>query len=260
MPMHTLSASTEGQNADATRPLIVAAADVAGAHVIDAHCHPRGQLLYAAEGTMQVSVGTRLTWMLTPRAAVWVPCGAPHQVSAPAGVSYRSVFVSPYVARNLLPVGTPWGIDQLTREIILEAARFGEAYRPASAESRLLNVLHDRLRSVRTDPLPLSLPHDPRARRVCVALLNNPADDRSLERWGKHVGASSRTLTRVFQRETGLNFTDWVQRMRLSQALDRLAEGQSVTSTGLDLGYASPSAFCAMFRRVLGTSPGRYFH
>lgn len=46
--------------------------------------------------------------------------------------------------------------------------------------------------------------------------------------------------------------------MRVSLALDRLSQGQSVTALALDLGYASPSAFCAMFRRTLGTSPGRY--
>jgi len=257
--MHTVSASNQGHNPDAARPLIVTAADVADAHVIDAHHHPRGQLLYAVGGTLQVSMGAN-TWILTPRVGVWVSCAVPHQVTAPAGVAYRSVFVSPAAARRLPLNGAPRAIDNLTREIILEAAQFGEAYRPASAESRLLDVLHDRLRSVRSDSLPISLPHDLRARRVCLALLENPADDRSLESWGKHVGASSRTLTRVFQRETGLRFTDWAQRMRLSLALDRLAQGQSVTATALDLGYASPSAFCAMFRRTLGSSPGRYLN
>lgn len=102
------------------------------------------------------------------------------------------------------------------------------------------------------------MPHDSRARRVGEALLDNPADDRSLESWGKQVGASGRTLTRIFQREAGHSFADWVRRMRVSLALDRLSQGQSVTALALDLGYASPSAFCAMFRRTLGTSPGRY--
>jgi len=257
--MRTLSASTEAHIVDPARPLIVCAADVADAHVIHAHHHPRSQLLYAVSGTMRVHVGMT-TWVVTPRAGVWVPCGALHQVTASAGVSYRSVFASPAATQVIPAHGAPLMIDTLTREIILEAANFGETYRPTSAESRLLDVLHDRLRSVRIDPLPISLPHDLRARRVCLALLENPADDRSLESWGKQVGASSRTLTRVFQRETGLRFTDWVQRMRLSLALDRLAEGQSVTATALDLGYASPSAFCAMFRRTLGTSPGRYLN
>ena len=40
--------------------------------------------------------------------------------------------------------------------------------------------------------------------------------------------------------------------------VERLAAGDDVTSVSLDLGYRSPSAFIAMFKRVLGATPGRY--
>ena len=42
--------------------------------------------------------------------------------------------------------------------------------------------------------------------------------------------------------------------------LIRLAEGQSVTEVALELGYETPSAFIAMFRRALGVTPGQYFN
>ena len=257
--MRTLSASSDGENADTARPLIVSAADVIDAHVIPAHHHPRGQLIYATQGTLRVNVGLAV-WVITPRMGVWVPSGTPHQVTASAGVSYRSVFVSPVASHSIPVLGAPLTIDPLTREIIIEAATFGEHYRPASPESRLLDVLHDRLQHVAPDPVPISLPHDSRAHRICQALLTDPADDRSLESWGRVVGASSRTLSRVFLRETGTTFSDWVRRMRLSLALDRLKSGECVTTVALDLGYASPSAFCAMFRKTLGSTPTRFTH
>ena len=47
--------------------------------------------------------------------------------------------------------------------------------------------------------------------------------------------------------------------VRLLRALERLAAGASVTEVAFDLGYDSPSAFVTMFRRALGTTPGRYF-
>ncbi|MEE8274655.1 MAG: helix-turn-helix domain-containing protein, partial [Alphaproteobacteria bacterium] len=46
---------------------------------------------------------------------------------------------------------------------------------------------------------------------------------------------------------------------RLLAALTRLATGEPVTTVALDLGYDSPSAFIAMFRKALGETPGRYF-
>lgn len=134
------------------------------------------------------------------------------------------------------------------------------AYRPNSAESRLLDVLHDRLRRIQPDILPIPLPHDIRARRICDALLAQPADNHSLETWGRQVGASARTLARLFLHETGMTFSEWVRRARLSFALNRMMQGEAVTTVALDMGYASSSAFCAMFRRMLGASPGQYLH
>ena len=255
--MRTLSASFEGQIIDAARPLIATATDVSDAHIIPTHHHPRGQVLYAVSGAMRVSIGAA-AWIVSPRTGVWVPCGVPHQVEASDGVAYRSVFVSPAAARAIPIYGTPITIDALMRELILEAATFGAHYRPDSAESRLVDVLQDRLQRVSKEAVSVPLPRDPRARRICDALLEQPADDRSLETWGQLVGASGRTLARLFLRETGMSFSDWVRRMRLSLALDRLLRGERVTTVAFDLGYASPSAFCAMFRRMLGTTPTRY--
>jgi len=255
--MLTLSASAEGKIIDARRPIIVSAADVDEAHEIAAHQHPRGQLLYAEQGVMQVSVG-RMTWRVTPRMGLWVPSSMPHRVTAGAGISYRSLFVNPGHARGLPQCGMALDIPALTRELIGEAATFGADYRPQSAEARLIAVLQDRLSSLPAAQLSLPLPQDARARRICAALFDSPADNRSLAAWGQSVGASSRTLARLFLRETGLSFGAWVQRLRLSLALERLARGESVTRIALELGYATPSAFSAMFRRVLGTSPRRY--
>lgn len=256
--MLILSASAEGQIIDAARPIIVGAAEVDAPHEIAAHRHPRAQLLYAERGVMQVSVG-RASWRITPRQGVWVPSDVPHQVLAGAGISYRSLFVNPSHARTLPRHGMAVEIPALTRELIFEAASFGAAYRSDSAEARLIVVLQDRLQGLSSASISLPMPQDARAKRVCQALLAQPADDRSLAEWGRWVGASSRTLARLFTRETGLSFGAWVQTMRLSLALDRLGCGEPVTRVALDLGYATPSAFSAMFRRVLGTSPRRYF-
>jgi AraC-like DNA-binding protein len=46
--------------------------------------------------------------------------------------------------------------------------------------------------------------------------------------------------------------------MRLVEALSRLALGHSVAAVARELGYASPSAFTAMFRRTLGATPRAY--
>lgn len=89
--------------------------------------------------------------------------------------------------------------------------------------------------------------------RVARAILANPADDRGLEAW-----ASARTLGRRFVAETSLSFTQWTQRARLMRSLEMLATGSSVTTVAIELGYRSVSAFIALFKRTLGTTPSAY--
>lgn len=41
--------------------------------------------------------------------------------------------------------------------------------------------------------------------------------------------------------------------------LPRLAAGEPVTTVALEMGYDTPGAFSAMFKRLLGASSSRYF-
>ena len=104
----------------------------------------------------------------------------------------------------------------------------------------------------------LPWPHSPRLRQMCEALYAHPADPRSLEDWGQTLGASARTLSRRFERETGLSLRDWRHRLRLFLALEWLCAGRGVTDIALELGYASPSAFTYMFRQEMGCPPSAW--
>ncbi len=119
-------------------------------------------------------------------------------------------------------------------------------------------VIPDQLRALKAEPLHLPMPSDRRLRKITDGLTGNPADGRTLGDWARSAGASERTLARHFRRETGMTFGSWRQRLRLLTAIASLAEGRPVTAVAYDLGYESPSAFVAMFRRELGTPPGRY--
>ncbi|MBL8114640.1 MAG: helix-turn-helix domain-containing protein, partial [Acidobacteria bacterium] len=58
--------------------------------------------------------------------------------------------------------------------------------------------------------------------------------------------------------ETGLTLEAWRLRARLLRAVEHLAGGRAVTAVAIDVGYESPSAFIAAFRRELGETPGRF--
>jgi len=72
------------------------------------------------------------------------------------------------------------------------------------------------------------------------------------------VGACERTLSRVFERQTGLTFKKWQQRSRLLRAGELLRQGVPVTEVALMVGYESVSAFISIFRKEYGVTPGNF--
>lgn len=108
-------------------------------------------------------------------------------------------------------------------------------------------------------PLVTTMPTDERARRVAEGLRADVADSRTLAQWGQTVGASARTLSRLFDAETGMSFGRWRTRARLAASLPLLAGGASVGTAARLVGYATASAYVAAFHREIGTTPARYF-
>jgi AraC-like DNA-binding protein len=241
-----------------TRPLQGLAAEYAAGDVIPPHRHPFAQLLFASTGVMTVTTGHG-TWVVPTERAVWVPAHVGHSIRMTGRVSMRTVYFSDALGPLAGDACCVVQVSALLRACILRAVEFAQPYRDDGPEARLVAVIADEVRAAPTAPLHLPLPRDSRAHRVADALRAHPGDPRTLADWAHVAGASARTLERLFERETQLSFAAWRQQARLLRGLELLASGEPVTSVALDLGYETPSAFIAMFRRALGTSPGRYF-
>jgi len=222
------------------------------------HRHFRAQLVYASDGVMTVATAEG-TWVVPPQQAVWVPAGILHEVSTQGPASLRFLYLHPLAAANLSTSCYVLAVSELLRALILRAFSFSKTYGPDSPEMRVTAVILDELRASRPEPLHLPMSADPRIKTVTAALTAQPALNDTLSQWALWVGASERTLARLFLKETGMTFGAWRQRLRLLTAVARLGEGDPVTSVAYDLGYDSPSAFIAMFRKNLGRTPGRYF-
>lgn len=121
-----------------------------------------------------------------------------------------------------------------------------------------MQVLIDQIGMAQQAPLFLPEGRDARLRKVTESLHHNPGDDRNIEQWASVAGASTRTLARLFVKETGLTFSAWRQQLCLIRAVEMLIDGQSVTNTAIALGYESTAGFTSMFSRTMGESPSNY--
>ncbi|MDH3690067.1 MAG: helix-turn-helix transcriptional regulator [Gammaproteobacteria bacterium] len=246
-----------GRLGDPRRMVVPLATDADGSHRFPWHHHDRAQLIYAARGVLSV-LTHQGTWVVPPHQAVWVPATIAHEVYSVGPLSMRSLYVHPDATAGLPASCCVVTVTALLRELILHACTVPANYPLQGTEQRLMTLIIDQLRELEAAPLYILRPQDSRARVVADTLLANPADRRSLQQWAREVGASSRTLARIFVRETNMTFGSWRRRLRLLETISRLNAGQAVTRVALDLGYSSPSAFVAMFKRTLGVSPGRY--
>jgi AraC-like DNA-binding protein len=240
------------------RPIFALGVTYADGERIPPHRHRTAQLIAAASGVMTVTTRDG-RFVVPPQRGVWVPPLTEHRIRMTGEVAMRTVYFARPFAAKLPKACCVVQVTPLLRELLLRAVDFPKHYPKVGPESRIAALILDELRNAKVAPLHLTLPVDPRAQRVTRALQADPGDQRSLAALARTSGASTRTLARVFRRETGLSFGAWRQQLRLLRALERIGAGDAVTTVALELGYESPSAFIAMFRRVLGVSPGRYF-
>lgn len=240
------------------RPIVAVAKEFPSGHLIPQHQHSRSQFLYASSGVMTVKTN-RGMWVVPPLRAVWVPANTLHEIEVSGHLSMRTLYIDPTVFSGPSRECCVIAVTPLLRELILYAITLPQLYPEGGEEERLLTVILDQISSVDMASLELPIPEDQRLKKIYDLLSATPGDNRTLDEWGKIIGATGRTLARHFRRETGMSFGQWRQQVRILEALRRLGMNEPVTTVAIDLGYDSPSAFISMFKKTLGQTPGRYF-
>ena len=254
----TFNPTHEGENRDPDVSVIPVGVDHPGEHRYPLHTHFRAQLVFACDGTMKV-VSEGGTWVVLPQQAVWVPAGVAHEVRAVGPLQMRTLYIHPRAARRLAQTCTVVNVTALLRELILTAVSMTPECRSSPRGKRMIGVILDELAELGSTPLHLPMPGDSRLKMIAEVLIADPSQPRGLEALSRVAGASSRNMARLFLKETGMTFGTWRRQLRLMTAISRLGSGDAVTTVAYELGYHSPSAFIAMFKRALGQPPARYF-
>ena len=240
------------------QPILALSRDYPPGSVVDPHRHSRAQLLFATSGAMRVTTGGG-AWIVPPLRAVWIPAGVEHGWLVTGLVRLRTLFIDP-AAAPFMPAADCRVVEvsELLRALILAAMEIPADAPPAPRAGLIGALALDELARAPEAPLRLPMPQDPRLRRLCQSLLDHPARADTLESWADQAGASGKTIARLFLKETGLTFGAWRQQARLAEAVAQLALGRPISEVARAAGYDSASAFTAMFRRALGTSPRAY--
>ena len=218
------------------------------------HRHPWAQLSYATQGYLQVWTPAARFVALAQR-AVWIPAGLSHQVRQSPQTVIRSLYLDPVALGLDWPDCRVLAISPLLHELIRQFSTLPVEYDPDGPDGRLARVLADQLAVSQEAGLILPWPTDPRLQTVCRQLQAHPDTAPDLGTFSRQLGLSDKTLTRLFQQQTGLGFRLWRQRARLVHALPLLERGDRITDVALACGYDSLSSFIAAFRTHTGVTP-----
>ncbi|WP_221793174.1 helix-turn-helix domain-containing protein [Oceanobacter mangrovi] len=228
------------------------------------HDHPWYQLSYATRGVLEVETA-HSRYIAPPRRAILVAPGCFHRVNSTRHTRMRSLYLSarldlqPALAEVVANSDCEvLEITPLLRELIQAFSQMPVAYDESGEDGRLVTVLIDQLKRCQRSDFRLPWPDDPRIRQICQLLSDDPALPQRLAELVEPLGISEKTATRLFQRETGLSFRLWRQRLRLLHSLRLLERGERITDTAIDCGYQSTSAYIQAFRQQFGVTPAQF--
>ncbi len=98
------------------------------------------------------------------------------------------------------------------------------------------------------------------AERIAAYIERHYGDDMlSLTTIAEHFGLTPQYLSAFYKKQTGMNLTDYLTRVRIDEA-KKLMQDKKLTFTQIanKVGYANDIGFIRVFKKYEGTTPGKY--
>lgn len=225
--------------------------------VVQKHKHTWGQFIYANKGVLSVVTDTE-RYIVPPEQGVWILPYVNHEVTALTHVELTSFYLNHTTLNTLPEVCCVLSINSFLKSLIIESKKITLDNLYQEPNELLLQLILLKLSCSPKVTLQLPYPKDKRLLTMLSMIKTDPANKYDLAQWGKVVGASSRTLSRLFKTETGITYNQWRKRLTLQIAISKLGSGEAIGKIAADLGYESPSAFSYMFRESTGVTPSYY--
>jgi len=90
-------------------------------------------------------------------------------------------------------------------------------------------------------------------------LQKDAAQHATLATMAAHAGLEERTFLRRFRKTTGLNPTEYCQRLRIGKAREMLElSNRTIDQVAWDVGYEDPGSFRKVFHKMIGLRPSDY--
>ncbi len=222
-----------------------------------AHSHPWGQFTYVSRGVLNFRIDGR-NMLSPPQYAIWIPPGVGHFSWSNGVATFRSAYISAEISQQLPAIPCALSISLILKAILDEFALTDVKEPQTPQQKRLAAVAIDQILAAKSTQNYLPFAGSDLLKAILDQAKDNLFRQQTTAQVAHQFNLTPRTLERKCKAELGIGFGEWRQRLRLTMALEALNSGRKIQQISFDLGYKSPSAFIAMFRRLSGQTPDQY--
>lgn len=162
---------------------------------------------------------------------------------------------------NALKVLESWGLE-LNRQKLKQAYFNTRIVSSKQHDSvvRLLTIFSEHLSMISNQVLMHHRnPEPPVITRAKEYILEHQAEDLSLGQVAKAVNTSTFYFCKMFKKVTGINFTDYLSRVRIEKSKNLLLNPNlRISEIAFEVGFQSLTHFNRVFKKILGQSPTQY--
>ncbi|WP_341663171.1 helix-turn-helix transcriptional regulator [Vibrio sp.] len=238
-------------------PVLVRTIEMAKGYVDEMHSHNWHQIIFPIKGLLQTQSGN-YQYLLPHTSALFVPATLNHESIALSNTTFIGIYINPDLSRVHTNKLRTLYLTPFLKQLLQEIRRTHSYKHSEDKMIRLLDVLHDQIYADEVVTFQLLLPQDRRLRFIFNQLSERPDLDWSLKTWGERVGASDRTLSRLFFKEFNTSFPRWRQHLRLIYSLPLLDQGFPIQVIADKVGYKNDSSYIKAFKSYFDLTPQQF--
>lgn len=222
------------------------------------HSHSKDQITYIESGLMKIIINTDI-YLIPSGYLIYIPRNLAHNAEVQRQTVSHHLYIDNIYTKDLVSNAKMFCVSGLLKELILKMIHTG--VRVSSVDVAYLTVLRFELLSLQPDnTYSLPIPSHSKLQNVLRYINDNISQKIQLTLIADHVHLSTRQLSRIFKKETGMSFSLWIQNYKVLIAIKRLPVVKMTSVVASELGYDSDSAFIHMFKRLTnGKIPSDFY-
>jgi AraC-like DNA-binding protein/ligand-binding sensor protein len=163
--------------------------------------------------------------------------------------------------KRVMALAKEWGLEVSQRELreayfgtrVISSKQHDSIVKLLSIFSQHLSILSNQIVMQQENSEP------PVIRRAKEFINEHQTEDLTLGQVAKAVNTSTFYFCKVFKKATGINFTDYLSRVRIEKSKNLLLNPNlRISEIAFEVGFQSLTHFNRVFKRVLGQSPTEY--